>query len=93
MIVDPPLPIVLENYRFRQRQMELERQAGPRLRHTPPCRSTGEAVELLANIEMPEDTEADPCVRAPWGLASSRSEFLFALNRESCPERKTIPGL
>jgi phosphotransferase system enzyme I (PtsI) len=79
VIVDPS-PIVLEEYRFRQRQMELERQKLARLRHTPAVSIDGEAVELLANIEMPEDTEAVHASGAV-GVGLFRSEFLF-MNRE-----------
>jgi len=54
VIVNPP-PIVLEEYRFRQRQIELERARLNRLRHTPAVTLDGEPVELVANIELPED--------------------------------------
>ena len=54
VIVDPS-PIVLDEYRFRQRQSELERARLDRLRHTPAVTLDGQAVELLANIELPGD--------------------------------------
>ena len=57
VIVDPS-PIVLEEYRFRQRQSELERERLSRLRHTPAVTLDGERVELLANIELPGDAAA-----------------------------------
>ena len=57
VIVDPS-PIVLEEYRFRQRQSELERERLHRLRHTPAVTLDGEPVELLANIELPRDAVA-----------------------------------
>src|SRR4029079_14304298 len=57
VIVDPS-PIVLEEYRFRQRQIELGRDRLARLRHTPAVTTDGERVELLANIEMPSDAAA-----------------------------------
>ena len=57
VIVDPS-PIVLEEYRFRQRQSELGRERLARLRHTPAVTLDGERVELLANIEMPSDAAA-----------------------------------
>jgi len=57
VIVDPS-PIVLEEYRFRQRQSDLSRERLSRLRHTPAVTLDGERVELLANIEMPSDAIA-----------------------------------
>ncbi|MDI1259448.1 phosphoenolpyruvate--protein phosphotransferase [Aquabacterium sp.] len=78
VIVDPS-PIVLEEYRFRQRQSELERGRLARLRHTPAVTLDGERVELLANIEMPEDGAAALEAGAV-GVGLFRSEFLF-MNR------------
>ena len=78
MIIDPS-PIMLEEYRFRQRQGELERARLDRLRHTPSVTLDGESVELLANIEMPGD--AAPAIAAgAVGVGLFRSEFLF-MNR------------
>jgi phosphotransferase system enzyme I (PtsI) len=78
VIVDPP-PIVLEEYRFRQRQLELERERLHRLRHTPAVTLDGEAVEMLANIEMPEDA-ASVLDAGAVGVGLFRTEFLF-MNR------------
>ena len=78
VIVDPS-PIVLEEYRFRQRQAELERQKLSRLRHTPAVTLDGERVELLANIEMPADAAA-ALEAGALGVGLFRSEFLF-MNR------------
>ncbi len=79
VIVDPS-PIVLEEYRFRQRQSELERARLARLRHTPAVTLDGEAVELHANIEQPMDAQAAVEAGAT-GVGLFRSEFLF-MNRE-----------
>jgi len=79
-IVDPP-PIVLEEYRFRQRQIQLERERLDRLRHTPAITLDGQVVQLLANIEMPEDAAAALDSGAV-GVGLFRSEFLF-MNRGS----------
>ncbi len=78
VIVDPS-PIVLEEYRFRQRQSELERSRLARLRHTPAVTLDGERVELVANIEMPEDGPGALEAGAV-GVGLFRSEFLF-MNR------------
>jgi phosphoenolpyruvate-protein phosphotransferase (PTS system enzyme I) len=79
VIVDPS-PIVLEEYRFHQRQSELGRERLARLRHTPAVTLDGERVELLANIEMPSDAIAALEAGAV-GVGLFRSEFLF-MNRE-----------
>jgi phosphoenolpyruvate-protein phosphotransferase (PTS system enzyme I) len=78
VIVDPPL-IVLEEYRFRQRQLQLEREKLDRLRHTPAVTLDGESVEMLANIESPEDA-AYALDAGAVGVGLFRTEFLF-MNR------------
>ena len=78
VIVDPS-PIVLEEYRFRQRQNDLGRERLSRLRNTPAVTLDGERVELLANIEMPSDAIAALEAGAV-GVGLFRSEFLF-MNR------------
>jgi phosphoenolpyruvate-protein phosphotransferase (PTS system enzyme I) len=79
VVIVEPSRIVLEEYRFRQRQSELERERLDRLRHTPAVTLDGEAVELLANIELPGDATAALEAGAV-GVGLFRSEFLF-LNR------------
>jgi phosphotransferase system enzyme I (PtsI) len=75
VIVDPS-SIILAEYGFKQRQRELERGRLQRLLHTPSVTLDGEKVELLANIEMPDD--ALVAVKAgAVGVGLFRSEFLF----------------
>ena len=80
LIVDPS-PIILAEYGFKQRQGELERERLSRLKHTAAVTMDGERVELLANIELPEDTVGAIKVGAV-GVGLFRSEFLF-MGRES----------
>ena len=80
-VIVNPSPIMLEEYRFRQRQSELERARLTRLRHTPAVTLDGERIELHANIEMPNDAEAAVKAGAT-GVGLFRSEFLF-MNRGS----------
>jgi phosphotransferase system enzyme I (PtsI) len=80
VVIVNPTPIVLEEYRFRQRQSELERARLDRLRHTPAVTLDGEPVELLANIELPGDA-AGALEAGAVGVGLFRSEFLF-MNRE-----------
>ena len=80
MIVDPS-PIILAEYGFKQRQGDLERGRLARLRHKPAVTLDGQKVELLANIEMPEDTVGAVKAGAV-GVGLFRSEFLF-MGREA----------
>jgi len=80
LIVDPS-PIILAEYGFKQRQGELERERLNRLKNTPSLTLDGQRVELLANIELPEDT-AGAVKAGAVGVGLFRSEFLF-MNRES----------
>ena len=75
LIVDPS-PIILAEYGFKKRQGELERQRLNRLKHTPAVTLDGQKVDLLANIEMPDDTAGAMAVGAV-GVGLFRSEFLF----------------
>ncbi|MBP6483796.1 MAG: phosphoenolpyruvate--protein phosphotransferase [Rhodoferax sp.] len=75
VIVDPS-SIILAEYGFKQRQRELERGRLQRLLHTPAVTMDGEKVELLANIEMPEDAPVALKAGAV-GVGLFRSEFLF----------------
>jgi len=80
LVLVNPSPIVLEEYRFRQRQSELERARLNRLRHTPAVTLDGQPVELLANIELPGDGPGAVEAGAV-GVGLFRSEFLF-MNRD-----------
>ena len=75
VIVDPS-PIISDEYRFKQRQAQVARERLTRLRHRPASTLDEERVELLANIEMPEDTKSAIGVGAV-GIGLFRSEFLF----------------
>jgi phosphotransferase system enzyme I (PtsI) len=84
IIVDPS-PIILAEYGFKQRQAELERQRLSRLRHTLAVTLDGEKIELLANIELPEDTQAAVAAGA-LGVGLFRSEFLFMGRQGQLPD-------
>jgi len=86
MIVDPS-PIILAEYGFKQRQGELERGRLARLRHTPAITLDGQKVELLANIELPEDAPAALAAGAV-GVGLFRSEFLFMGRRGELPDEE-----
>ncbi len=86
VIVDPSA-IILAEYGFRQRQGELERGRLARLRHTPAVTLDGQKVELLANIEMPEDAAAAVHAGAV-GVGLFRSEFLFLGRQTTLPSEE-----
>jgi phosphoenolpyruvate-protein phosphotransferase (PTS system enzyme I) len=86
MIVDPS-PIILAEYGFKQRQGELERGRLARLRHTPAVTLDGAKIELLANIELPEDAPAAVLAGAV-GVGLFRSEFLFMGRRGNLPDEE-----
>ena len=86
MIVDPS-PIILAEYGFKQRQAELERERLQRLLHTPAITLDGQRIELLANIEMPEDVGAALKTGAV-GVGLFRSEFLFMGRLGNLPDEQ-----
>jgi phosphotransferase system enzyme I (PtsI) len=85
ILIADPSPIILAEYGFKQRQAELERERLSRLRHTPAVTLDGQRVELLANIEMPEDSPAALGVGAV-GVGLFRSEFLFMGREGALPD-------
>ncbi len=82
LIVDPD-PIVLAEYQLRQSQHELERKKLRRLKSTPAATLDGAAVELYANIELPQDLDQVHEAGAQ-GVGLFRTEFLF-MNRKDLP--------
>ena len=79
VVVVDPSPIALEEYRFRQRQAELEKARLGRLRDKPAVTLDGVRAEMLANIELPADGAAAIAEGAE-GVGLFRTEFLF-MNR------------
>ena len=85
VVVVDPSPIVLDEYRYRQRESELERARLNRLRHRPSVTLDGQEVELLANIEQPSDAVAALDAGAV-GVGLFRSEFLFLNRADALPD-------
>ena len=87
VVVVDPSPIILAEYGFKQRQGELERGRLSRLLNTPAVTMDGQKIELLANIEMPED--APGAVKAgAVGVGLFRSEFLFMGRQGKLPNEE-----
>jgi phosphotransferase system enzyme I (PtsI) len=82
VIVDPD-KTVLSEYKLRQEQWDLERQKLKRLKRTRTTTLDGVAIDLQANIELPEDI-ADVKENGAVGIGLFRTEFLF-LNRGDLP--------
>ncbi len=78
---------MIEEYRFRQRQVALERSRLARLRHTPAITRDGVVIELLANIEQPADAAAAVQAGAE-GVGLFRSEFLFMGRAGQLPDEE-----
>jgi len=87
VVVVDPSPIILAEYGFKQRQGELERGRLSRLLHTPAVTLDGQKIELLANIEMPEDTTGAVKAGAV-GVGLFRSEFLFMGRQGKLPNEE-----
>jgi phosphotransferase system enzyme I (PtsI) len=82
VIVNPDRAVLAE-YRLKQNELELAKQKLRRLRTKPAETIDGARIELLANIELPEDLEQAKDNGAN-GVGLFRSEFLF-LNRDGLP--------
>ena len=83
LIVDPDSG-VLEEYRLRKTELELERSKLKRLVTARSRTLDGEDVELHANIELPQDADRAKEVGAD-GVGLFRTEFLF-MNRDELPD-------
>ena len=82
LIVEPDLR-VLEEYRLRKSELELERSKLKRLKTARAATLDGEDVALLANIELPQDIVQVKEVDAA-GIGLFRTEYLF-MNRDELP--------
>ena len=90
LIVEPDAR-VLEEYRLRKSELELERSKLKRLKNARSATLDGEEVALYANIELPQDIEQVKEVGAERarevgadGVGLFRTEFLF-MNRDELP--------
>ncbi|TRZ92932.1 MAG: phosphoenolpyruvate--protein phosphotransferase [Rhodocyclaceae bacterium] len=83
LIVDPASG-VLDEYRLRRTELQLDRSKLKRLVTGRSRTLDGEDVELHANIELPQDAEQAKEVGAD-GVGLFRTEFLF-MNRDELPD-------
>ncbi len=87
VVIVNPSKEVLAEYELRQDQFELEQQKLKRIRSTKAVTLDGTAIDLLANIEVPEDVDAVKASGAS-GIGLYRTEFLF-MNRRDMPDEET----
>ncbi|MDR2625269.1 MAG: phosphoenolpyruvate--protein phosphotransferase [Zoogloeaceae bacterium] len=85
LLVDPDEQ-VLDEYRIRKEQLELERTKLKRLKSTQARTLDGVDVGIFANIEIPSDTRAALEAGAD-GIGLFRTEFLF-LGRSDAPSEE-----
>ena len=82
VIVNPDKSVLAE-YRLQQNELELARARLQRLKTKPAVTIDGATIELMANIELPDDVPKTLDNGAA-GIGLFRSEFLY-LNREGLP--------
>ena len=83
VLIVAPDQRVLEEYRLRKTELELERHKLKRLRSSRSVTLDGQEIELSVNIEMPQDIDKVKEVDAA-GVGLFRTEFLF-MNRDELP--------
>jgi len=86
VVIVNPSKEILDEYKLKQEQWELEQQKLQRIKTTKALTIDGTQIELMANIEVPEDVAA---VRASGatGIGLYRTEFLF-MNRHDMPNEE-----
>jgi phosphotransferase system enzyme I (PtsI) len=83
VVIINPDELILEEYQLRQNQWRLEQQKLKRLKSSPSATLDGDAVDLLGNIDLPQDV-FDAIEENAAGIGLFRSEFLF-MNRPDLP--------
>jgi phosphotransferase system enzyme I (PtsI) len=84
VIIVAPDDDIVEEYRLRRSSLELERTKLKRLRDTPAATLGGDAIQLMLNIDGPQDVGQIRETNAE-GVGLYRTEFLFI-------GRDTLPG-
>lgn len=84
VVIIQPDPEVLAEYQLKQNQWQLAQQKLQRIKSTKALTVDGVAIDLLANIEVPEDVVSVKASGAV-GIGLYRTEFLF-MNRAEMPD-------
>ena len=86
VVIVNPGPEVLAEYQLKQNQWQLAQQKLQRLKTTKAVTVDGIGIDLLANIEVPEDVVSARAAGAV-GVGLYRTEFLF-MNRKEMPDEQ-----
>ena len=84
ILIVGPTPEIVDEYRLRKTELELERSKLNRLKDNRATTLDGEDILLLANIEGPKDAVAVKAANAD-GVGLFRTEFLF-MGRDELPD-------
>ncbi len=76
VVIVNPSPFIVEEYRLKKAELEIERAKLARVRDAATVTIDGVTIQLLANIESPKDLPAVRTVNAD-GIGLYRTEFLF----------------
>jgi phosphotransferase system enzyme I (PtsI) len=79
IVIVNPSEIILDEYRHRQAELKLAKDKLEQLKYTQTKTLDGVQINLMANIEMPDDAQ-EALERGALGIGLFRSEFLF-MNR------------
>ena len=85
-VVVHPTPELRTEYERRQEEYRSEQRMLGRLKRVPAVTRDGEAVKLLANLELPRELEPALAAGAE-GIGLLRTEFMF-MNREDLPDEE-----
>jgi phosphoenolpyruvate-protein phosphotransferase (PTS system enzyme I) len=84
VVIVSPSKEILAEYQLKQNQWQLEKQKLQRIKSTKAVTLDGTAIDLYANIEVPEDVVSVKASGAT-GIGLYRTEFLF-MNRRDMPD-------
>ncbi len=86
LLIDPS-PLLLAEYAAKQHQIKIERGRLSRLKNTPAVTLDGQHIELLANIEQPDDV-IGALKAGALGVGLFRTEFLFMGRSGKLPDEE-----
>lgn len=86
VVIVSPSKEILAEYALKQNQWQLEKQKLQRIKSTKAVTLDGTAIDLYANIEVPEDVISVKASGAT-GIGLYRTEFLF-MNRREMPDEQ-----
>lgn len=86
VVIVSPSKEILAEYQLKQNQWQLEKQKLQRIKSTKAVTLDGTAIDLYANIEVPEDVVGVKASGAT-GIGLYRTEFLF-MNRREMPDEQ-----